>query len=131
MKIICGLTFAVSLLFLANSAQAVTAAFQGNCSYNGSNVDCTFDSTRPASNPTSCPSSYVYFYCWNFGDGSSNCPTGSSSVTHTYTAPLAAGYTPSLTVTCADGNYATDTNTVCISAGIPGCIAPNGTWAGQ
>ena len=34
-------------------------------------------------------------------------------------------------VTCADGNYATDTNTVCISAGIPGCIAPNGTWAGQ
>ena len=53
------------------------------------------------------------------------------SVTHTYTAPLAAGYTPKLTITCADGNMASDTNSVCVSVGIPGCIYINGVWAGH
>jgi hypothetical protein len=99
--------------------------------YNGSNIDCTFDSARPASNPTACPGSYVYIYCWNFGDGTTQCPSGSSSVTHTYTAPLSSIYTPSLTITCADGNQASDSNGVCVSAGFPGCIFINGTWAGH
>lgn len=129
MKTLC--LFVVSALVLAGGAQAATAAFQGNCVYNGSNADCTFDSTRPASNPTSCPGSYVYFYCWDFGDGTTQCPSGSSVVTHTYTAPLASGYAPKLTITCADGNQASDTNAVCVSVGIPGCIYINGVWAGH
>jgi opacity protein-like surface antigen len=129
MKTLC--LFVVSALVLAGGAQAATAAFQGNCVYSGSNASCTFDSARPASNPTSCPGSYVYFYCWDFGDGTTQCPSGSSSVTHTYTAPLAAGYTPKLTITCADGNQASDTNSICVSVGIPGCIYIDGVWAGH
>lgn len=120
-----------SALVLASGAHAATAAFQGNCSYSGSNVNCSFDSARPASNPTSCPGSYVYIYCWDFGDGNTLCPTSQSAPSHTYTAPLSSIYTVKLTVTCGDGTIVSDTNNVCISIGVPGCILVNGTWAGQ
>jgi len=121
------LACAVVLFAFAVPAMAATANFQGNCSTSGSNVSCTFDELRPAGSPSSCPGSFIYFSNWTFGDGNSLF-TGSSSVSHTYTAPLAGAYSVTLNVYCADGNSPQITRWVCIAYGFPGCILNNNGW---
>jgi PKD domain len=121
--------FAAALLVLSlvvvapSAAAAATANFQGDCSYSGSNLVCSFDALRPTTAPSSCPNSFIWKYSWDYGDGSSSGLTGTNPVSHTYTAPLAGAYTVTLTVICWDGNMPNITRPVCISFGVPGCIA--------
>jgi PKD repeat protein len=126
-KIVSSLVCAIALLAFSAAAQAATANFQGNCTTSGSNVSCTFDELRPSGSPSSCPGSYIWFSVWDFGDGNSQV-TGNSTVSHTYTAPLAGSYQVDLSVVCADDNNPHVTRFVCISFGFPGCILNNNGW---
>lgn len=79
----------------------------------------TFTNTSTGSGITSC--------LWNFGDGSTETTSDTSSVTHTYTT--AGTYTISLTVTGAAGSHTT-TITNYITVGEIVVASPNGgeTW---
>jgi hypothetical protein len=118
----------LAFAFSASAAHATAFAhFMGKCSFSGSNLACNFDALR-GSTPTSCAPSTVYAYCWDFGDGNSDCLTSMSAPSHTYTAPLGSAYTVKMTVDCADGSFNSQTRAVCIGAGVPGCIDTTGTW---
>lgn len=114
------------LLAAVPSLAQPTANFQGNCTSGGGSLSCQFDAQRGGG--SSCPGSFIWKYSWEYGDGTYSGLTGSSTVSHTYSAPLAAAYQVDLTVYCWDGSSATKTRSVCISIGVPGCIFINNGW---
>ncbi len=114
-----------ALMLCAAPAQAATADFLGNCT-SGTSIGCQFDAQQGSG--TSCPGSFIWKYSWVYGDGSSSGLTGNSLVSHTYTSPFAAAYQVDLTIFCWDGNQASKTRFVCVSAGFPGCIFLDSGW---
>jgi hypothetical protein len=131
-RIFCAGLFILGIAALAASAQAATANFQGNCTWNSTNtvLNCVFNAQRPTSSPSICadgtsPSNYA----WTFGDGGT--ASGFSSfVSHPYNPPPAGqyGYYPTLTITCPEGP-ATLQRYICIYGfGYPGCIFQDGNW---
>lgn len=122
----CG---AVLALGFAASAEAATANFQGNCSWNGAmtQFNCTFDALRPAGSPSSCPGSFIWKVDWDYGDGTtSGLVAASSPVTHSY--PSSADPVVTLTVYCWDGNQPTHARAICNHFGVPNCVQINGNW---
>jgi len=119
-------TFFAALLLSPVAAMAATANFQGNCTHSGNTVSCTFDAQRPASDPSSCPDSFIWKYSWDFGDGSSSGLTGSNQVQHDYDD--STDYFPKLYVYCWDGATPTKTRHLCIHFGTLGCIQAGVGW---
>jgi|CXWL01.1.fsa_nt_gi hypothetical protein len=113
----------------AAGAEAATANFQGNCSWNGgmTQFTCSFDALRPAGSPSSCPGSFIWKYSWDYGDGTSSGLTGNSTVSHTYPSSV-VNPTVTLTVLCWDGNSPTKARVINHPFGVPGGININGTW---
>lgn len=120
---------ALLVLGFAASAEAATANFQGNCSWNKAMTQftCSFDALRPAASPSSCPGSFIWKYSWDYGDGTSSGLTGSSVVNHTYSSSV-VNPTVTLTVLCWDGNSPTKARVINHPFGVPGGIDINGTW---
>jgi hypothetical protein len=110
----------------AAPATAATANFQGNCSDIGTVVRCTFDAQRPAGSPSSCSPNSIWWYSWNFGDGTGSGLTTNPQVTHDYDE--SDDYFPQLIVICSNGSTPTKTRHLCINFGTPGCIAVGVGW---
>ncbi len=127
MRLFTSLAFAaLAALAAASPAAAASANFQGNCTDIGSVVRCTFDAQRPASSPSSCSPYSIWWYSWNFGDGTGSGLTTNNQVTHDYDD--STDYTPQLVVICSDGSTPTKSRHLCIHFGTPGCIQVGVGW---
>jgi hypothetical protein len=61
--------FMLGAMCFAASAQQIRVNFQGDCKTVGNNISCTFDASKPAHDPTSCPGgANPLSYWWSFGD---------------------------------------------------------------
>jgi len=121
MKRLCGVgLFVLGSAVLTASAQAATANFEGNCSWNasGTSLNCVFNAQRPLSNPSRC------------ADGSSIGLTYSSFTSHSYAPPPSGqyGYYPSLAVFCPEGSASVQRYICIYGFGYPGCIFQDGNW---
>ena len=131
--------FILCFVGMTAAAQADTANFQANCTWNSSHTffTCIFDGQRPSSNPSSCSNGAAPQYFWNFGDGASSSGWSySSTISHVYAPPPSGtyGYYPTLSILCDPLNGSTPTSAdatryMCVSGfGVYGCIQVNGTW---
>ena len=130
---LCLALFLAGFVGLSAAAQADTANFQANCTWNASYTyfTCVFDGQRPASSPSSCSNGASPQYSWTFDDGGTANSGYSSTVSHVYAPPPSGtyGYWPKLTVTCGSNPSVDATRYMCVSGfGVYGCIQVNGTW---
>ncbi|MDY7096154.1 MAG: hypothetical protein SX243_24530 [Acidobacteriota bacterium] len=126
------IVFGLALVFLiapALVASATTANFEGWCSSSFPN-NCVFDTRRPTASPTSCGSSSIDEFFWDYGDNTyppqfetTTSPIGS----HTY-PPGMNTVDVCVTVFCVDGT--SDTKCHCFGnvIGYSWCIRPVGSW---
>jgi hypothetical protein len=131
-RTLCLGLFVFAFLGLTAAAQADTANFQANCTWNASYTyfTCVFDGQRPASSPSSCTSGSPQ-YSWDFGDGSPVANSGyNSTISHVYAPPPSGqyGYWPTLKVTCGSNEVSAQRYMCVFGFGVYGCIQVNGTW---
>ncbi|MDX1997209.1 MAG: hypothetical protein SF066_05775 [Thermoanaerobaculia bacterium] len=121
---------AVLALGFAASAEAQTANFQGNCSWNATftQFTCQYDALLPAGNPSACPGSFIWRVRFDYSDGTSTGlipPTTKPSKTY---ASSVVNPNVTLTVICWSGAQPTLNRTINHPFGVPNGININGTW---
>lgn len=118
---------ALALGMPAQASAAANANYQGLCTWNATHTQfgCTFDTRRPANDPSSCPGSYIWKYLWDFDDGSTLL-TGNPVASHAF--PNGQDRLVNLRVICGNGDVADRLRHVCTTVGTPGCLQVNGNW---